>query len=102
MASKDKKACERESCDGMLGQAWFQGRTWTFDDPGQKLLLRAPGDLPAHDASHRVSLGFPMNQAGARATNFPRIQAQIELDPTPETFDDTSGRHWLALCPTVQ
>lgn len=23
----------------------------------------------------------------------------IELDPTPETFDDTSGRHWLALPP---
>ena len=23
----------------------------------------------------------------------------IELDPTPETFDDTSGRHWLALRP---
>jgi hypothetical protein len=23
----------------------------------------------------------------------------IELDPTPDTFDDTSGRHWLALQP---
>ncbi|WP_281316508.1 hypothetical protein [Polyangium sp. y55x31] len=26
----------------------------------------------------------------------------IELDPTPETFDDTSGRHWLALRPMGQ
>jgi hypothetical protein len=26
----------------------------------------------------------------------------IELDPTPETFDDTSGRHWLALQPPAQ
>ncbi|UQA60569.1 WD40/YVTN/BNR-like repeat-containing protein [Polyangium aurulentum] len=26
----------------------------------------------------------------------------IELDPTPETFSDTSGRHWLALQPPAQ
>ncbi|MDI3285477.1 hypothetical protein [Polyangium sp. 15x6] len=87
VASKDKKACERETSDGMLGQAWFQGRTWTFDYPGRRLLLRATGDLPAHDASHRVSLGFPMNEAGTRATNFPRIQAQIDGQTVDLLFD---------------
>ena len=87
VASKDKNACAFESSDGMLGQAWFQGRTWTFDYPGRRLLLRAMGDLPAHDASHRVSLGFPVNQAGTRATHFPRIQAQIDGQTVDFLFD---------------
>ena len=52
------------STDGLVGQAWFRDRTWTFDYPGKRLLWRAPGDLPAHDASHQVALGFPENALG--------------------------------------
>jgi len=64
--------------DGMLGQEWFGGRTWTFDYPGRTLWLRANGDVPAVAAEHRVGLGFQTDSAGARALNFPRIQATID------------------------
>jgi len=87
VASKDKNGCQRESSDGMLGQAWFKDRTWTFDYPGRKLLLRVTGDLPAHDVSHQVSLGFRMNVAGMRGANFPRIQAQIDGETVDLLFD---------------
>ncbi|MBJ6765069.1 hypothetical protein JGU66_30265 [Myxococcaceae bacterium JPH2] len=73
--------------DGMLGQAWFAGRVWTFDYPNQKLWLRAPGDVPTVDASHRVSLGFPTNAEGARETNFPRIQIKVDGETLDLLFD---------------
>jgi hypothetical protein len=36
-----------EKLDGMLGQAWFSGRVWTWDYPGRRLLWRPDGGLPA-------------------------------------------------------
>lgn len=63
--------------DGLLGQAWFKGRVWTFDYPGRRLLLRAPGDLPRHSPEHVVPIGFQANAAGVRQANYPRIQAAI-------------------------
>ena len=65
------------SLDGLLGQAWFQGRVWTFDYPGRRLLLRAPGDLPSHAPQHAVRLGFLTNMAGVRQGNYPRVQASV-------------------------
>jgi hypothetical protein len=67
-----------EAIDGMLGQAWFKDRVWTFDYPGQKLWWRAHGDLPAHERRHQVPLGFPTSSGGERATSFPRIQVRID------------------------
>lgn len=73
--------------DGMLGQEWFGGRVWTFDYPGQTLWLRAPGDVPAASAEHRVSLGFQTDSAGQRALNFPRIQVTIDGETLDLLFD---------------
>ena len=67
-----------KQCDGMLGQQWFAGRVWTFDYPGQRLLWRAPGDLPRHEAEHEVKLGFKTSRSGARETNFARLPAKVD------------------------
>jgi len=73
--------------DGMLGQSWFAERVWTFDYPGGRLWWRAPGDVPGVDASHRVSLGFPVNRQGGRAANFPRIQVTVDGETLDLLFD---------------
>jgi len=64
--------------DGMLGQQWFAGRVWTFDYPKQTLLWRAAGDLPPHDKSHEVKLGFKTAPSGKRQNNFARIQIEVD------------------------
>ena len=72
-----------ERRDGMLGQQWFAGRVWTFDYPGKRLLWRADGDIPAHEKSHEVRLGFKTSGSGKRLNNFARIPIQVD----GETFD---------------
>jgi hypothetical protein len=81
--------------DGMLGQQWFAGRVWTFDYLKQVLLWRAAGDLPPHDKSHEVKLGFKTNGVGKRAANF----ARIPIDIDGETIDfvlDTGATNILS------
>jgi hypothetical protein len=72
---------------GLLGQQWFAGRVWTFDYPGKRLLWRAPGDLPRHDAAHEVKLGFRKSATGERETNFARIPVQIDGETLDFVFD---------------
>ncbi len=67
-----------ERRDGMLGQQWFAGRVWTFDYPGKRLLWRAEGDLPAHDPSHEVRLGFKTSGSGKRQNNFARLTVEVD------------------------
>jgi hypothetical protein len=63
--------------DGLLGQSWFAGRTWTFDYPNQKLLVRAsPPDPPAPE--HTVDLAFKTDSTGRRVSNHPRVEARID------------------------
>lgn len=72
---------------GFLGQGWFSGRVWTFDYPGRKLLLRAPGDLPQTPPEHRVPLFFKTDSAGARVLDFPRIRVLVDGDSLDLLFD---------------
>jgi hypothetical protein len=62
----------------MLGQQWFAGRVWTFDYPGKRLLWRAAGDVPAHDKSHEISLGFKTSGSGRRLNNFARLPVEVD------------------------
>lgn len=73
--------------DGSLGHTWFAGRVWTFDYPGQRLLWRAPGDLPAHDKLHEIPLGFRTDEKGERDNDFPRIQVTIDGEVLNFLFD---------------
>lgn len=82
-----------DEADGMLGQAWFKDRVWTFDYPGRRLWLRAPGDLPPHDPAHAVALGFPMSGSGQRKGNFPRIQIKVDGETIDLLFDTGATVH---------
>jgi hypothetical protein len=73
--------------DGMLGQQWFAGRVWTFDYPGRRLLWRAAGDLPRHDAVHEVKLGFRTSRSGERETNFARLPVKVDGETIDFLFD---------------
>lgn len=72
---------------GFLGRWWFADRVWTFDYPGRRLLLRAPGDVPTHDPAHRVALGFQTGPDGRRTTHFPRIPVGIDGETLDLLFD---------------
>ncbi len=73
--------------DGMLGQQWFAGRTWTFDYPNKQLLWRATGDVPKHDAMHEVKLFFKSDAAGKRETNFARLPVEVDGEIIDFLFD---------------
>ena len=68
--------------DGFLGQDWFDGRTWTFDYPGKRLLLRASGDLPP---GARVPFHLPKPMPGAAA--FGRITIEVDGKSLDVLFD---------------
>ncbi|MGN6110905.1 MAG: hypothetical protein ACTHU0_37740 [Kofleriaceae bacterium] len=63
--------------DGMFGAPWFAGRVVTFDYAAGKLWLRAPGDLPAVPAAHRIQVGLPRDASGAPSSPYGRIQMQV-------------------------
>ncbi len=77
----------RLEADGMLGQGWFKERVWTFDYPDGQLWLRAAGDLPKHDATHRVPLGFQRAEDGVRTAHYPRITVKVDGEPLELLFD---------------
>jgi hypothetical protein len=74
--------------DGMLGAPWFAGRAWTFDYPGERLLLHdEPVEVPAELRDHTVPLGFQRGEEGAPTTSFPRITAELAGEPLDLLFD---------------
>lgn len=72
--------------DGMLGQAWFADRVWTFDYAAQRLLLHPNAPTPTPEA-RSVSLGFQTDSSGRRATSFPRISVVVDGDTLHLLFD---------------
>jgi len=68
--------------DGFLGQDWFRRRTWTFDYPGKRLLLRAAGDLPS---GPRIPFHLP--KPGPESAAFGRITIEIDGAPLDVLFD---------------
>ena len=72
--------------DGMLGQAWFADRIWTFDYTAKELLLhQAAPAIPSGAAT--VPLGFRADSTGRRALSFPRIVAVVDGDTLQLLFD---------------
>src|SRR5690606_19061246 len=74
------------AADGMLGEAWFGGRTWTWDYPRGRLLLEGD-DWRAEPSATRVPLGFKRDADGGRATNFPRIAIKVAGKPIDVLLD---------------
>jgi hypothetical protein len=72
--------------DGMLGEAWFGGRIWTWNYPGKTLTLEGSAWKPSKDAT-RVPLGFPADDKGERAADFARITVRIDGKPIDLLLD---------------
>lgn len=72
--------------DGMLGQAWFADRVWTFDYANGALLLHeAAPPIPA--GAQTAPLGFRADSSGRRVLSFPRIVAVVDGDTLHLLFD---------------
>lgn len=74
--------------DGLLGAPWFAGRVWTFDYPGERLLLHdASPEIPAELRPHSVELGFQRGDDGTPTTSFPRITVRLAGEPVDLLLD---------------
>jgi len=80
-----------QGADGMLGQAWFGGRVWTFDYPGRRLLLQPLEFKP--EQSTAVPVGFPTDADGRPSTHFPSISAQVDGQDHWFLFDTGATAH---------
>ena len=83
--------------DGMLGQAWFRDRVWTFDYARGQLKLHTVGPR-ATDPIHSVELGFPVDRRGHRETNFPRVQIKVDGESMDMLLDTGAT---IALAPAA-
>jgi len=73
--------------DGMLGQAWFANRVWTFDYLTGKMIYHTLWESENNIGGHRVQLGFQKDSSNYRITNFPRIEATIDGETIDFLFD---------------
>lgn len=81
--------------DGMLGAGYLPGnetthhRVWTFDYPGQRLILQGTNWRPAKNA-RSTPLHFPVDARGHMAAGFARIVVRIGGKP-PSLLLDTGA-----------
>lgn len=78
-----------DGLDGLIGQAWFADRLWTFDYFNTQLIVGPDviaGDW-IRDNEHKVPLGFLQNEDGGRGASFPRIQVKIDGEVIDFLFD---------------
>lgn len=72
--------------DGILGQAWFADRIWTFDYPLHRLVMHAYA-TPLERGGETIQLGFRTDSAGARAISFPRMTVLVDGESLDMLFD---------------
>lgn len=72
--------------DGMLGQAWFDGRVWTWDYPARQFRLEGDAWTPVADLQ-RVALSFKTDASGKRENAFPGIDVTVDGQRLPMLLD---------------
>lgn len=78
--------------DGMLGAGYLPGnftthtRIWTFDYPGQRLIMQS-ADWRSSASAHVTPLHFPTNAQGQLASGFARIIVKIGGQPFSMLLD---------------
>jgi hypothetical protein len=72
--------------DGQLGAPYFKGRIWTFDYPGQRLMLENSTWKPDGD-SQRALMGLQKNDAGQIVGSYPRITIHVDGQPIDMLLD---------------
>lgn len=73
--------------DGILGQAWFADRVWTFDYFAGTMTCHGAGKSLLGQEERCVRLYFQEDGDGKRNNSFPRIQAVIDGEPIDFLFD---------------
>ncbi len=72
--------------DGLLGEAWFGGRIWTWNYSAHRLTVEPPSWKPRSDA-RQLTVGFKKRADGAHENNFPRIVVDIDGAHVPVLLD---------------
>ena len=88
--------------DGMLGQAWFGDRIWTFDYAAGRLLLHPEGSSAIPEDAPTTDLGFRTDSLGNRLTHFPRVQAVVDGDTLDFLLDTGAGISDVVRAQTVR
>jgi hypothetical protein len=78
---------KRERLDGILGQAWFADRVWSFDYFTGTLTYHGVGESLLAQEERCVRLSFQVDGEGKRNNSFPRIQAVIDGEVIDFLFD---------------
>lgn len=87
---------DHDDGDGMLGASWFAGRTFAFDYPGSRMILRAPGDLPKVAPQHRIPMGLQRDEHGKPVSPYGRIQMIVDGETIDMLFDTGATTHLTA------
>ncbi|MGC1548769.1 MAG: hypothetical protein WA777_09575 [Rhodanobacter sp.] len=77
---------------GQLGADYLSGRVWTFNYPGQQLVLEA-ASWHADPAAHSSTLGFPRNKQGQLEGAFPRITIRVDGQALDMLLDTGATAH---------
>ena len=85
-----------EQADGILGQAWFAGRVWTWDYVKEQLWLDPPGWHPASKQAHPLAIAFRSDKEGNPVTHFVRVTAQLDGTVLPFLLD-TGAETYLTV-----
>lgn len=83
----------QQALDGMLGQAWFANRIWTFDYLSKKMIYHAQWESEEGHTAHSVQLGFQEDGNNKRIYHFPRIQAIVDGETIDFLFDTGATLH---------
>ena len=79
--------------EGQLGAPYLAGRIWTFDYPGQRLLLEDADWHADGDMSHASPLGFQRSAQSRHWNAYPRIVVRVDGQPLDMLLDTGATAH---------
>ena len=84
---------EAQGVEGQLGAPYLAGRIWTFDYPGQRLLLEDADWHADGGTSHVATLGFQRNEQSGQWNAYPRIVVRVDGQPLDMLLDTGATAH---------
>jgi hypothetical protein len=82
------------STQAQFGATWFGDRIWTFDYPGNRLLLHDTPPPQNVSPEHRVAVRFRTDTTGTRIDHSPQMDIVVDGDTLAMIFD-TGATIWL-------
>ena len=89
------------STQAQFGATWFGDRIWTFDYPGNRLLLHDASPPSSVPPEHQVPVRFRTDSGGARIDHSPQIDVMVDGDTLAMIFD-TGATIWLTAAARSQ